>query len=128
MAKAQDDLINLIVQSDMTALAAALDQGADANTADRWGVTALGHAAARGKLAAVGLLLDHDADPNKTGGAGNSALMAAAARGHLEVVKALLARGADPRHGNKWDLKAADWAQWPANSAEVLALLHARTG
>ena len=44
-----------------------------------------------------------------------------------EVVKALLARGADPRGGNKWDLTAADWAQWPANSAEVLALLHARS-
>ena len=110
----------------MTALAAALDQGVDANTADRWDVTALSHAAARGNLAAVGLLLDHDADPNKTSGSGNSALMAAAARGHLEVVKVLLDRGADPRHGNKWDFKAADWAQWPANSAEVLALLHAQ--
>jgi len=126
MAEAQDDLTALIVQGDVVALAAALDQGADANTADRWGVTALGHAAARGNLAAVGHLLDHDADPNKTSDSGNSALMAAAARGHLEVVRLLLDRGADPRHGNKWDFKAADWAQWPANSAEVLALLHAQ--
>ncbi len=126
MAKAQDDLIKFIAQGDMTALAAALDQGGDANTADRWGVSALSHAAARGNLTAIGLLLDHDADPNKTSGAGNSALMAAAARGHLDVVKALLERGADPRHGNKWHLTAADWALWPANSAEVLALLHAR--
>jgi len=126
MAKTQDDPIQAIVQGDMPALAAALDRGADANTADRWGVTALSHAAARGNLAAVGLLLDHDADPNKTSGAGNSALMVAAARGHLEVVKALLDRGADPRPGNKWGLKAADWAQWPANSADVRALLHAR--
>ena len=126
MADTTSELFDLIARGETATLKAALEAGADANVADRWGVTALSHAAARGDLAALGLLLDHDADPNKTSGAGNSALMVAAARGHLEVVKALLDRGADPGHGNKWNLKAADWAQWPANSAEVLALLHAR--
>ena len=50
--------------------------------------------------------------------------MAAAARGHLEVVTALLAAGAAPDHGNRWGLTAADWASWPENAGEVLALLH----
>jgi hypothetical protein len=71
------------------------------------------------------LLLGHGAAVERTSGAGNSALMAAAARGHLEVLRALLEAGADPGHRNRWGLGAADWAQWPANAAEVRALLHA---
>jgi hypothetical protein len=41
------------------------------------------------------------------------------------VLRALLEVGADPGHKNRWGLGAADWAQWPANAAEVRALLHA---
>jgi ankyrin repeat protein len=126
MAEATSELFDLITRGDPAALQAALEAGADANAADRWGVTALGHAAARGDVAALRVLLDRDADPNKTSEAGNSALMAAAARGHLEAMTTLLDRGADPRHRNKWDLGAADWAEWPANAAEVIALLDSR--
>ena len=54
---------------------------------------------------------------------GNTALMAAAAGGRDAVVEALLAAGADPAARNKWGLGAEDWANWPENRDEILALL-----
>ena len=118
------DLLTLIERGDAAGLEAALAAGADAKACDRLGVSALTHAAAGGDAAAVRLLLDHGAEVNRTSQAGNAPLMAAAARGHLAVMKALLEAGADPEHRNKWGLGAADWAKWPANVTESLALLH----
>ena len=119
-------LLKMIDYGDADALQAALDTGADPDTADRWGVTALAHAAARGDLPVLGLLIDRAADVNRTSQVGNSALMAAAASGHLHALRALLAAGADAEARNKWGQGPTDWAQWPANSAEVLALLRGR--
>ena len=128
MGEDADDLIALIQRGDATALEAALAAGADANVRDRQGVSALAHAAAGGDAAALRLLLDHGAEVNRTCQAGNSPLMAAAARGHLEAMKLLLEAGADPEGRNKWGLGAADWAKWPGNSAEALALIHGHSG
>lgn len=128
MTEDKTQVLDLIARGDHAELEAALGKGADADARDRWGVPALSLAAGRGDVAAVRLLLEHGAAVDKASDAGNSPLMAAAARGYLEVMTALLDGGADPGHRNKWGLGAADWAQWPANSAEVLALLHSRGG
>lgn len=128
MTGEQADILNLVTRGDTAGLATALQSGADPDTCDRWGVTALARAAARGDLETVGLLLDRGASVNRTSHVGNSPLMAAAVRGHLEVAKALLAAGADAENRNKWGLGARDWAKWPDGAAEVLALLHGGRG
>jgi ankyrin repeat protein len=74
----------------------------------------------------VRLLLDRGAQVDRPSDVGNSALMAAAAAGHVEVLRLLLERGADPARVNKWGFGAQDWGSWPANAAEVLALLRGR--
>lgn len=122
------DLLALIAAGDHAGLAAALDGGAAPDAADRWGVTALGHAAVRGDLEAARLLLDHGARVGQASDVGNSPLMAAAAAGHLELMRLLLDRGADPAQLNKWGFGPEDWGSWPANSAEVKALLRSRGG
>ena len=128
MAEERSDLLKLIAAQDHGALAVALDDGADPDTADRWGVTLLGHAAGRGDLEAVRLLLDRGARVDGASDAGNRPLMMAAAGGHLEVMILLLDQGADPTATNKWGFGAADWASWPGNAADAQALLHSRRG
>ena len=125
MAKEDADLLEHIAQGDRVGLEAALAAGADAKARDRWGGSALAHAAARGDQVAVSLLLTHGAEVDAASNAGNAPIMAAAARGHVEVIKTLLAAGADPERRNKWGLGAADWAQWSDKAPDVLALLRA---
>ena len=123
MTDEKPDLLTLAVGGDGSALEAALEAGADADACDPRGVSALALAAGKGDLAAVEILLSRGAEVDRSSAVGNSALMAAAARGHLEVVKRLLEAGADPEHKNKWGLNADDWATWPENTAEMLAVL-----
>lgn len=117
------DLAALIDRGDAEGLRAALDEGAEANTADSRGVTLLARAAGKGDLAMVELLLERGAEVDRASDVGNTALMEAAASGHVEIAARLLAAGADPKHKNKWNLGAWDWAKWPANGGEVQALL-----
>ena len=128
MSEHAPDMLALVAEGDHAGLDAALRAGADPNTADRWGVTALTQAAARGDLESVKLLLSGGAAPDQASDAGNTPLMAASARGHLEVIQALLDRGADPVGTNKWGFGPKDWGTWPPNSADVLALLESRSG
>ncbi len=128
MTDEKSDILTLVAQGDATALAAALEGGADAGACGRWGVSALALAAAKGDLEAVDLLLAHGAEVDRASEAGNSALMAAAACGRLEVVERLLEAGADPGHKNKWGMGAEDWSQWPNKSAEIQAVLSSRGG
>ena len=73
-----------------------VDQGADTNARDSYGVTALMHAAEAGHVAVVGHLLERGADPNlRDTSDGMTALMVSAAEGHSEVVRLLLAAEAD---------------------------------
>lgn len=115
----------IIARGDAAGLASALDQGVDADASDPTGVALLAHAAAKGQADLLHLLLDRGARVGGVSRAGNTALMAAAARGHLEAMGVLLDAGADPATTNRWGLAAADWAVWPDNSAETLALLRA---
>jgi cytochrome c len=81
-------------KGDLTALAAALNAGADVNGMSG-GATPLYFAAARGHLEATKLLVTHGADVNIKTKFG-SPLMAASARDTPELVILLLSNGADP--------------------------------
>ena len=59
------DILKYTQQGDAAALAAALDKGADPDSADRWGVTALAHAAQKGDLEIVQMLLQKGASPDR---------------------------------------------------------------
>ena len=118
-----NEVLRSVLAGDTPALAEALAGGADADAADAWGVTALAHAAGRGDLEAVRVLLDKGAAADRPNRFGNTALMAAAAGGRDAVVDALLVAGADPAARNKWGLGPEDWARWPENRDDILALL-----
>ena len=69
--------------------------GANANAANRYGVTPLSLAAANANAAMVELLLDAGADANATLRDGETILMAAARTGNPDAVALILSHGAD---------------------------------
>ncbi len=123
---ATSDLMQWVERGDLARLQAALDQDADANARDGFGVSLLYLAAAKGDLAILELLIERGAEVDKTNDAGNSPLMVAAANGHLDALKLLLGKGAAADRRNRWGQSAADWAQWAASPAQVLDILEGR--
>ena len=85
-----------VQDGDIDGLKAALDAGADVNTRDGRGWTALMHAANQGYTLMVEPLLDAGANPDVRAADGATALFMAARRGDSEIVAALLKAGADP--------------------------------
>jgi cytochrome c len=80
---------------DVTAIAAALDAGADVNESD--GLAApLHYAVNRQHLDAAKLLIESGADVNAVSKLGGAPLMAAVTKNRLEFITLLLAHGADP--------------------------------
>ena len=73
-----------------------IEEGADPNGADEYGVTPLMIAAARGSVDKVIALLDHRASLDAQDENGKTALMVAVFNGHAEVVMLLLEKGANP--------------------------------
>lgn len=119
----KSELLDAVARRDHEKARRALTAGVSPDAADSYGVTALLRAAGLGDRAMVELLLEHGADVDKSSDQGNTPLMLAAARGHAEIVRDLLHAGADPGRQNKWDFGADDWAKWPANAADIRALL-----
>ncbi len=74
-----------------------LEHGANANTSQRGGETALMTAARTGRPDPVTALLKHGAEVNRQERRGQTALMWAAAEGNTAVVQLLINAGADPR-------------------------------
>ena len=73
-----------------------LEHGANPNTVDPWGRTALHLASIEGDIAAVELLLEHGVNVDVRDKQGCTPLHNAARNPNLQVVAALLDRGADP--------------------------------
>lgn len=61
---AGEELLEAARAGDVAAVERLLDAGADVNTADKYGSTALAAAAVNGRLEVVELLLERGADPN----------------------------------------------------------------
>ena len=72
-----------------------LQSGADIDSRDRYGQTALMQAAHHGHEALVELLIENGADLNVTAKYGLSALMLAVVAGHAEIARRLARAGAD---------------------------------
>jgi len=81
---------------DAALLAELLVAGAEVDSLDRHGQTALMLAARNGHSEATSVLLDAGAELDHTAKYNLSALMLAATGGHLEIVEQLVAAGADP--------------------------------
>ena len=79
-----------------------LDAGADPNTKDNDGHTALIEAAWRGKTETARLLLEAGADPNIRDDKNRTALIWAAGFGHTEFMKLLVEAGAETDIKNKY--------------------------
>ena len=80
-----------------------LDDGANPNQSDKYGVTPLMQAAAFGGAEALKILLDGGADVNRSNTNGFTALMWAATQGRAPIVKMLLDKGANPNLTNNKD-------------------------
>lgn len=110
------ELIKAAEEGNIAKVRNLLAQGADVNTKDKDGYTALIHASMNGHTEVVKTLLAKGVDVNaKVAGEWNNgltALMGASMNGHSEVVKILLAQGADvnAKAGGKTALMWASWA------------------
>ncbi len=105
-----NDVIAVVDQADLAALAQALQTGGQVNDGQGGG-TALMLAAYEGNRDAVGLLLDAGADPNIQEPAQQiTALMLAASEGHTDVVTLLLDHQADPNLTNRYGANALMFA------------------
>jgi ankyrin repeat protein len=89
-ADIDDDLFGAVLRGDAEAVAATLDNGADANALGRDDVSALMLAAERGHVDVMRVLLEAGADPAATRSGGINVLMHAAASGKAEAVQILI--------------------------------------
>ncbi|KAL3137402.1 hypothetical protein ABBQ32_006924 [Trebouxia sp. C0010 RCD-2024] len=102
---------------DIEAARKLLNEGADVNTADARGITALGLAVGYNKVALVKVLLEGGADVSKTDTKGSTVLHYAAGYGRKEAAELLLDAGADMKAKN-------DAGQLPIDAARVNREMH----
>ena len=93
-----------IRDGDPSAITTALANGANPDTADPTGKTALMVAAKLGDEALVTRLIDLGSDPLRTNNNGGTPLMFATISGNLRIINVLLDKGADPNRvgSNGW--------------------------
>lgn len=100
------DLGDLLLSSAMSGNAAQVEsllrQGADADTRDQRGATALICAAAYGHTDIAEMLVGAGADVNARGPIGNTALIIAAQEGHGDIASLLIDGGADVAARNNY--------------------------
>lgn len=94
LSNSKDEFIALIQAGNYASVQAALDKGADADTMNLQGQTALMVSCSFGHESIVQLLLEYGAHVNKMSNKGDTALTVAASRGFEGIVRLLLGRGA----------------------------------
>jgi ankyrin repeat protein len=109
--------------NDLGAVKRLLSEGADANLANRFGVTPLHEASIVRNADMLELMLDAGGDANASFGEGETVLMTAARAGDAESVRVLLAHGGLPDTTENWHGQTA--LMWAAieNHADVVELL-----
>ena len=120
-------LTRAVVDRDTAALGSLLARGAEIETRDKKGMTALHYAANIGDAETVKALLDAGADVNASYGNGYTALMDAADNGKSDAVRVLLARGADASAKDQDGNTALTWGSMMEH-AEVVELLRQAGG
>ncbi|KAJ5526571.1 hypothetical protein N7513_010730 [Penicillium frequentans] len=113
LTASKDEFIALVKQGGLYSVQSALDRGADVNTMDLHGQTALMVAILFSQEHIVDLLLEYDANTALKSAKGDSALSLAASRGAERIVRTLLVRGAEvdgrKNLGNTALSQAAEW-------------------
>jgi uncharacterized protein YkwD len=94
-AHAQPAILSAAASGDVDRVRAALQAGAQAETADDAGVSALAHAVYADRAPVVGLLLAAGASPYRLDGRGRSPWMWAAYLGREQIVRLFVAAGVD---------------------------------
>ncbi|KAJ5245864.1 hypothetical protein N7468_000847 [Penicillium chermesinum] len=94
LSTSKDEFISVIQAGNFVPVQVALDKGADPDTMNLQGQTALMVACSFGHESIVHLLLEYGAHPNKMSNKGDTALTVAASRGYEGIVRLLLGRGA----------------------------------
>ncbi len=98
--KLNEEPLKAVKTNDAQTVVLLLDQGANINHIDLFGVGALRYADGRGYTKMVRLLIERGADVNHIDIFGSTPLMAAAGVGHAEVAKVLIERGANVNHAD----------------------------
>jgi ankyrin repeat protein len=105
---------------------ALLAAGANANLANRYGVTPLLQASRTGDVPVMKALIDGGADVRLAHPEGETPLMAAARTGRIDAVRLLLERGADPNARESFQQQTAlMWAAAEGHTSVIDALLNA---
>ncbi len=91
-----EDLQNAAKKGSLEGVVAAIEEGAEINSQDYYGRTALIYAAENGYLDIVKLLVNKGAKVNVQDYTSGTALIVATAKGHDKVVAFLLEHGANP--------------------------------
>ena len=91
----EDKLIVAAEIGDAALVHAVLDKGADLNTRDVFGLTALMRGALNGHTEVVRYLIAKGAHVNATNFVGTTALMHAAGSGYIDIVRVLIEKHAD---------------------------------
>lgn len=108
---------------DATWLRFLLGKGANANLADRRGVTPLQLASNLGWIEGVEILVGAGASVDLTNSAGETPLISAVHRRDAALVRALLKAGADPERSDNSGRSARDYARLMGPQSSILAEL-----
>src|SRR5262245_13283694 len=121
-AAGSPDLLVAIHNGDHARVQKLLGAGADVNTADSEGTTALMHAVIESDVKMMKLLMDHGASVNAKNSADSTALMYAAATDFAKT-QLLLNAGADVKVKGKRGATPMNVAVMAARSSPILKLL-----
>src|SRR6185503_5467228 len=109
--------------ADLEKVRRLVENGADINSKDEYGQTALMNAAHRGQFDLVRLLLEKGADLNTTAKYNLSALLLALIAGHPDVARLLIEAGADVNLRSNMNFYGALHLAENAGYSEIVALL-----
>ncbi|MDZ7755652.1 ankyrin repeat domain-containing protein [Rhodohalobacter sp.] len=118
----KDNILEAIQNIDIVSLNVLLAEGADINTVDEKGNTALMLASKIGNPRMVKIILAHSPNLNQQNNMGYTALMVASEQGQVHIIEQLLKQGADTSLKNMDGRTAAELAirNGQPNAADLL--------